>query len=97
MINSTAGTRRDFPGAVQFDVRRQVVGKTDGLTIGLALLQGELIGGGINLTEVVDASIGSRCECSGVEIRQENEQENSNQAKRKYPEKNIWLKCRFVF
>ena len=54
-IHTTLRTRRNFAVLVELDVRRQVGGKVDGFTIGLAIFQGEFLGGNINLAKVVDA------------------------------------------
>lgn len=57
VISAAGGTRWNFPGAVQFDVRRQVVREMNSLAVGQALFQSELVGGGINLAEVIDTTI----------------------------------------
>ena len=57
-VATTAGTSGNFPCAVELDIRREVVGKMNGFTVGLALFQSKLVRSGINLTKVVDASVG---------------------------------------
>jgi len=57
-ISATRRTRRNFAGRVQFDIRRQVTGIGDGVTRCFALFDGELLGRGVNLPQVVDARIG---------------------------------------
>jgi hypothetical protein len=96
-INATARTFGNLALTVKLDVRRQVVGILNGFTICLVIFQSELVRSGINLAEVVETAVGSRWEMRPDEIRHDSDQENSNQAKRKYPEKNIRLKLRFVF
>ncbi|HEV2695692.1 MAG TPA: hypothetical protein VG347_22565 [Verrucomicrobiae bacterium] len=60
VICSTRRAGRNFIVPRQFDVWRQIRGKINGVTIGFIVLQRKLIGGGINLAEVIDASIGRR-------------------------------------
>ena len=61
MINAALGAPRNLSGAVQLDVRRQIVGESDGRAIGQMLFQSELVRGGINLTEIIDTSVTARC------------------------------------
>ena len=56
-VNATVRTGRDFACAVQLDVVRQVVWEVDGSAIGFVLFKRELVHGGLNLPEVVDARI----------------------------------------
>ncbi len=42
---------------VEFDEGREVVRKTDGVAVGQMMFQCELIGGCVNLAEIVDANI----------------------------------------
>ena len=60
-VNTARWTRWNFAIFVEFDVRRQVVRKVDGLTIGLAFFQSEFLGRGINLTKIVDAGVCWTC------------------------------------
>ena len=55
-INATSRTSGNLALAVEFDVRRQVVGILNGFAVGLVVFQGELVGGGINLAKVIDAN-----------------------------------------
>lgn len=64
MVNTASRTWWDFSSDVQFDVWRQVIRKPDGLAVGEALFQSELVGRCINLAEVVDTGMGSGG-CSG--------------------------------
>jgi hypothetical protein len=57
VISAARGTRRNFPGAVELDVRRQVAGEIDAGTIGQVVFQSKLTSGTINLAEVVDAGV----------------------------------------
>ena len=57
-INSAGWTGWNFAIFVELDVRRQVAGIVDGFAVCLAVFQSKLIRSGINLTEIVDASIG---------------------------------------
>ena len=57
MVNATGWTRGNLAVAVEFDVRRQVVGEINPIAIRQVLFQSELIGGGINLAKVIDASV----------------------------------------
>ena len=57
-IATTSGARGNTAGGVQLDVGGEVTGIIDRGTSGFTGFQGEFIGGGINLAEVVDASIG---------------------------------------
>ena len=57
-INAALRTWLNFASLVELDVRRQIVGKIDGFTIGLASFQRELIGRGINLAKMIDTAIG---------------------------------------
>lgn len=60
-INTAGWTWRNFAVLVELDVRRNVTRKVDGLSIFLAFVQCKLIGGGIYLTQVVDASVNAAC------------------------------------
>ena len=53
--------------AVELYVRHQVGGKIDGAAIRLVIFQGELVGSGINLAEVIDAGVGGVAVRSNVE------------------------------
>ena len=58
VVNTARGTRLDFTVFVKHDVWRQVAGEIDAVAIGQVMLQSALIRGGINLSQVVDASVG---------------------------------------
>ena len=72
LISAAGGTGRNFPRAVEFDVGRQVVRKVNAVTICQVVLQGELIGGGVNLAEVVNAGIRNRSRRATVEVGNQN-------------------------
>src|ERR1035438_3231696 len=57
-VNAARRTGRDGSGRVQFDVGCDVVRVSDGITGGLAMFQGELIGRVGQFAEVVDAGAG---------------------------------------
>jgi len=57
-VSAAGWTRQNFPTAVKFDVRSQIVREINGVTIGQVMFQGKLIRGGINLAQVVDAAEG---------------------------------------
>ena len=48
IVNAALRTQWDFSGAVEFDVRRQVVGEVDAVAIPQMIGQSELVGCGIN-------------------------------------------------
>ena len=56
-VNAARRTSGNLALAVEFDVRRQVVWKTDAVAIGQVIFQCELIRGSINLAKVVDAGV----------------------------------------
>ena len=57
-VSAAGGTGRDFPLRVQMNVRRQVVGVGDDISDMFFGLDSELLHGGVNLPEVVDAGGG---------------------------------------
>ena len=65
-IKATGRTWWNFPVTVQFDIIGKVVRKVDGVAVCLAMFQRELIGSGINLAHIVDASIGRTGARSGA-------------------------------
>ena len=56
-VNAAGRTRWDFTCAVEFDVRRKVVGEMDGFSICFMVFQSELIRGSIKLAKVVEAGV----------------------------------------
>jgi hypothetical protein len=81
VIKTTGRTRRNFARAIKFDVGRQVVWKIDFVAVGQLMFQCELIGGGINLAKIIDATISfpSRATSSiGAVIWYRNRNNNSN-------------------
>ena len=60
IITAASRTRRNAAGRVQFDVGRQVPRIVDGRPSLLAFFQRPLLGGAVNLPQVVDAGIGLR-------------------------------------
>jgi len=56
-INAALWTSRNFPLAIKLDVRCQIIWEVNFVTGFQILFQRKLIGGSINLPEVIDASI----------------------------------------
>lgn len=80
-INAALRTWWDFAVFGELDVGRQIIGKVDGFAILFVFLQGELIGCGINLTQVVDAGIHSAGASCLDEIGKDDQHENSGTKK----------------
>ena len=58
VIKASIGTLRNFPRAVEFDVRCQVARKINAVTISFTVFQSKLVRSGINLMKHVDACVG---------------------------------------
>lgn len=68
-VSAVRGARRNGTRSVELDVGSQVSAQGEGVTSLFALFQSELVGRRVNLTEVVDASIGLRGSASFDEVR----------------------------
>ena len=58
VVSAAGGTRPNLTIRIELNVRRQVAGEIDAVAIRQVMFQSELIRGGINLAEVVDARSG---------------------------------------
>lgn len=94
-INSALRTAGDFPLTIEFNVGCQVVGEIDGFAVGFTLLQRELVGGSVNLPEVVDAGIEATGAAGFDEVGQRNNYDgdgNQNNYNPKIFAENGWLR-----
>ena len=80
-VDATCGAFWNFPGTIEFDVRRQVIWEVDWSTIGKVMFQCELLSSSSNLTKVVGASVGSAGEASKDEGWATNYNDAYNDAK----------------
>ncbi len=60
VINAALRTTGNFPGAIELDVRRQVVRKMNRRTVGQSIFQSKLVRSSINLPKIIDAGIAGR-------------------------------------
>jgi len=59
-VGATGGASRNTAGGIELDIRSQIARVCDGRAGSLMLFERELIGRGVNLTKVIDTSIGLR-------------------------------------
>lgn len=85
VVNATHRTGRHFSRAGELDEGCQVVREIDGFTVGLVIFQCELISGGVNLSEIIDAGVRwavsppwSLCLCLDDEAKDKPDDENQD-------------------